>query len=128
MDIVRTSLAPPPGGHYSQAIVANGFVFASGQLPIIPTPAETAPKIPDGIAAQTRQVFANLAVILEAAGSGLAKLVSVTVYVTDIADWPLVNEVYAEILGDHRPARTVTVSPQLHFGCRIEIQATALAG
>jgi 2-iminobutanoate/2-iminopropanoate deaminase len=128
MDIVRTSLAPPPGGHYSQAIVANGFVFASGQLPIIPTPAETAPKIPDGIAAQTRQVFANLAVILEAAGSGLAKLVSVTVYVTDIADWPVVNEVYAEILGDHRPARTVTVSPQLHFGCRIEIQATALAG
>jgi 2-iminobutanoate/2-iminopropanoate deaminase len=124
MEFIHSDLAPRPGGHYSQAVVANGFVFVAGQLPLI---TESDGKVPVGIEAQTRQALKNVGRILQAAGSGLDKLVSVTVYVTDIADWPAVNQVYAEMLGDHRPARTVAVSPQLHFGCLVEIQATAVA-
>jgi 2-iminobutanoate/2-iminopropanoate deaminase len=123
MEFIHSDLGPRPGGHYSQAVVANGFVFVAGQLPLI---AESDGKVPVGIEAQTRQALKNVGHILQAAGSGLDKLVSVTVYVTDIAHWPAVNHVYAEVLGDHRPARTVAVSPQLHFGCLVEIQATAI--
>jgi len=122
MQYVRSDLAPPPRGHYSQAVTANGFVFVAGQLPLGSDDA-----VPKGIEAQTRQALRNVSDVLEAAGSGLDKLVTVTVYVTDIADWPVVNRIYAEMLGDHRPARTVAVSPQLHFGCLVEIQAIAIA-
>jgi 2-iminobutanoate/2-iminopropanoate deaminase len=124
MQYIRSDLGPQPRGHYSQAVTANGFVFVAGQLPLI-VGSDVA--VPEGIEAQTRQVLRNVGHVLEAAGSGLGKLVSVTVYVTDIADWPVVNRIYAEILGDHRPARTVAVSPQLHFGCLVEIQAIAIA-
>ena len=122
MEFISSDLGPHPRGHYSQAVVANGFVFVAGQLPLV---AEGNGAIPVGIEAQTRQALKNVDRILEAAGSGLDKLVNVTVYVTDIANWPAVNQVYAEMLGNHRPARTVAVSPQLHFGCLVEIQATA---
>jgi 2-iminobutanoate/2-iminopropanoate deaminase len=121
---VLTDEAPLPGGHYSQAVIANGLVFVAGQLPIVPRAGK---EIPVGIEAQTRQALANVAAVLEAAGSSLNKLVSVTIYVSDIGDWPSVNRIYAEALGDHRPARAVAVSPQLHFGALVEIQAIALA-
>ena len=122
---VETSQAPPAGGHYSQALVANGFVFVSGQLPIKPGGGR---EIPAGIEAQTRQALFNVDAILRAANSGLDRVVSVTVYVTDISNWPEVNRVYADVFGQHRPARVVAVSPQLHFGSLVEIQAVALAG
>jgi 2-iminobutanoate/2-iminopropanoate deaminase len=120
---VSTNNAPAPGGHYSQAVIANGLVFVAGQLPTVPGRGS---ELPVGIDAQASQALANVAAILEAAGSSLKKLVSVTIYVTDIAHWPAVNRVYAEALGDHRPARAVAVSPQLHFGSLVEIQAIAL--
>ncbi len=123
MQTILTSEAPAPGGHYSQAIVANGFVFVAGQLPIAPDGSG----IPAGVEAQTRQSLANVEAILRAAKSGLDQVVAMTVFVSDIAHWPEVNRVYAEVLGAHRPARTVAVSPQLHFGALVEIQATALA-
>jgi 2-iminobutanoate/2-iminopropanoate deaminase len=122
MNFVSTSEAPAAGGHYSQAVVANGLVFVAGQLPIRPGGG-----IPEGVEAQTRQALANVAAILKAAGSGLDKIVSATIYVSDIAHWPEVNRVYAEVLGAHKPARTVAVSPQLHFGALIEAQIVALA-
>ena len=122
MNFVSTSEAPAAGGHYSQAVVANGFVFVAGQLPIRPGGG-----IPEGVEAQTRQALGNVAAILKAAGSGLDKIVSATIYVSDIAHWPEVNRVYAEVLGAHKPARTVAVSPQLHFGALIEAQIIALA-
>jgi 2-iminobutanoate/2-iminopropanoate deaminase len=122
---VETGQAPPPGGHYSQAIVANGFVFVSGQLPIKPGGGH---EIPSGIEGQTRQALSNVDTILRAAGSDLDRVVSVTVYVTDIANWPEVDRVYGDVFGEHRPARVVAVSPQLHFGSLVEIQAIALAG
>ena len=124
MEFISSDRGPELGGHYSQAVVANGIVFVAGQLPLI---GDRNGAVPVGIEAQTRQALRNVAHILKAAGSGLHKLVSVTVYVTDIADWPAVNQVYAEMLGDHRPVRTVAVSPQLHFGCLVEVQATAIA-
>jgi 2-iminobutanoate/2-iminopropanoate deaminase len=122
---IETAQAPPPGGHYSQAVVANGFVFVSGQLPIKPGGGH---EIPVGIEAQTRQALSNVDAILRAANSGLDHVVSVTVYVTDIANWPKVNQVYAEVFGSHRPARIVAVSKELHFGSLVEIQATAVTG
>ena len=122
MNFVSTTEAPAAGGHYSQAVVANGLVFVAGQLPIRPGGG-----IPEGVEAQTRQALANVAAILKSAGSGLDKIVSATIYVSDIAHWPEVNRVYAEVLGAHKPARTVAVSPQLHFGALIEAQIIALA-
>ena len=118
---ITTGNAPAAGGHYSQAIVANGFVFVAGQLPF---PVDGGAIAPD-IAGQTRQALANVAAILNAAGSGLDRVVSATVYVTDIALWPEINRIYAEIFGSHRPARTVAVSPQLHHGALVEVQAIA---
>ena len=108
MEFISSDLGPQPRGHYSQTVVANGFVLVAGQLPLS---ADDNGTISVGTQAQTRQALTNVDLILEAAGSGLNKLVSVTVFVTDIADWPAVNQVYAEMLGDHRPARTVAVSP-----------------
>jgi 2-iminobutanoate/2-iminopropanoate deaminase len=85
-------------------------------------------EVPAGIDAQTRQALSNVDAILRAANSSLDRVVSVTVYVTDIAHWPEVNRVYADVFGKHRPARAVAVSPQLHFGSLVEVQAVALAG
>jgi 2-iminobutanoate/2-iminopropanoate deaminase len=122
---IETAQAPAPGGHYSQAVVANGFVFVSGQLPIKPGGGH---EIPVGIEAQTRQALSNVDAILRAANSGLDRIVSVTVYVTDIADWPKVNQTYANVFGNYRPARVVAVSKELHFGSLVEIQAIAVSG
>jgi 2-iminobutanoate/2-iminopropanoate deaminase len=122
---IETAQAPAPGGHYSQAVVANGFVFVSGQLPIKPGGGH---EIPFGIEAQTRQALSNVDAILRAANSGLDRVVSVTVFVTNIANWPKVNEVYADVFGDHKPARIVAVSTELHFGSLVEIQAIAISG
>lgn len=113
---------PGAGGHYSQAVVANGFVFVAGQLPIAADGS-----IPEGIEVQTRLVLGRISTILEAAGSRLDRIVSTTVYVSDINFWPQVDRAYAEVLGDHRPARTVAVSPQLHYGASIEMTVIALA-
>lgn len=122
MNFITTTDAPPAGGHYSQAVAANELLFVAGQLPI-----RLQGGIPDGIEAQTRQALANVEAILKAAGSALDKVVTATVYVSDIGLWPDVNRVYAEIFGTHRPARTVAVSPQLHYGALVEIQVIALA-
>jgi len=122
MRTVATPLAPAPGGHYSQAVVHNGTVYVAGQLPINPA----APKAPPGdTAAQTRQALENVRVILEAAGSGLDQVVQMTVYVSDISHWGEVNQVYTEVMGEHRPARAVVPVRDLHFGYLIEIQAIA---
>ena len=116
-----TANVPPAGGHYSQAVVADGVVFVAGQLPLAPDGS-----IPEGIEAQTRLVLGRISTILEAAGSRIDRIVSATVYVSDIELWPQVNRIYAEVLGRHRPARTVAVSPQLHYGALIEMTVIAL--
>ena len=124
MEFISTADAPAPGGHYSQAVSANGFIFVAGQLPF---DRHRPGHLPEGIEAQARQAFANVEHVLVAAGSSLDKIVNAMIFVTDIAHWPEINRVYADIMGQHRPARTVAVSPQMHYGCLVEIQVTALA-
>jgi reactive intermediate/imine deaminase len=121
---VNPADAAPPGGHYSHAVTAGGFLFISGQLPVRPDGTH-APEA--DFAAQASQALANLFAALAAAGASREAIVKVTVYVTDIADWPLFNTLYAQAMGDHRPARTVVPVPVLHHGYRIEIDAIALS-
>jgi 2-iminobutanoate/2-iminopropanoate deaminase len=125
--VVRTEAAPAPfqGAPYSQAISAGGLVFVSGQLALRPDHAEI---VGDSIAEQTEQVFANLRAILEAAGSGLDRLVKTTVYLADLGDFGEMNEVYARHVGDAPPARATIEVAALPSGAKVEIEAIALAG
>lgn len=120
MNVIRTEAAPTPAGHYEQAIVHNGFVFVAGQLPIVPGQREHRPGTP---AEQTEQTLRNVEAILRAAGSGLDRVVQMTIYVTDISLWSEVNAAYAKVMGNHRPARAVVPVNGLHHGYVVEIQA-----
>jgi 2-iminobutanoate/2-iminopropanoate deaminase len=119
---ISTPDAPRPAGHYSQAIVHGGTVYVSGQLPIDP---QTGEKRIGSIEEQTEQALKNLAEILRAANSDLNQVVKTTVYVSDIELWGRVNAVYAKFFGDHRPARAVVPTRELHYGFQIEIEAIA---
>lgn len=114
----------PPGGHYSPAVVANGFVFVSGQLPIT---AQGLKLCDASFEQQAEQVLANVQAALEAAGSSVAQLVQVRVYVSDIAYWPAFNAVYARWAGAAKPARAVVPCGALHFGLLVEVEAVGLA-
>ena len=121
---VRTEEAPAPfqGAPYSQAIRAGDFVFVSGQLALRPDHAEI---VGDSIEEQTEQVLANLRAILEAAGSGLDRLVKTTVYLADLGDFAGMNEVYAQHVGEVPPARATIEVSALPSGAKVEIEAVA---
>jgi 2-iminobutanoate/2-iminopropanoate deaminase len=121
---VRTDEAPAPfqGAPYSQAIKANGFVFVSGQLALLPGASELTG---GGIAEQTVQVFANLGAILEAAGSSLERIVKTTVFLQNLDDFAGMNEVYARHVGDVPPARSTVQVAKLPSGALVEIEAIA---
>lgn len=112
-----------PGGHYSHATVANGFVFVSGQLPVTPDGQKLSAAPFD---VQARQVLANVEAALVAAGSGIAGLVQVRVYVDSIENWPAFNAIYAAWAGNARPARAIVPTGPLHFGLKVEVEATAV--
>jgi 2-iminobutanoate/2-iminopropanoate deaminase len=119
---VSTAGSPAPAGHYSQAVVHGDTVYVAGILPFDPTD----PSAPLGdVEAQTRRVLASLANVLEAAGSSLDRLLQVTVFVTDLSDWGTVNEVFASVLGAHRPARAVV--PVLPIKRDAALELTAIA-
>jgi 2-iminobutanoate/2-iminopropanoate deaminase len=125
-DIVLTNpdTMAKPGGHYTHAVTANGFVFIAGQLPI----ARDGSKLVDApFESQAQQVLDNVAAALAGAGSAVERLVQVRVYVTDINQWPAFNTIYAKWIGASRPARAVVPVPELHFGFKIEVEAVALA-
>ncbi len=122
---VSTGDAPTPAGHYAQGVVHGGLVFVSGQLPVDTSGAVVGA---DDIEAQTRQTLRNVEAILRAGGSGLDRLLAVTIYITGRRYWADVNRVYAEVLGEHRPARAVIPVPEIKPGCLIEIQAVATTG
>ena len=124
-EVVRTEDAPAPfqGAPYSQAIRCGGLVFASGQLALRPGESQLTG---DTIQEQTEQVLANLRAILEAAGSGLDRLVKTTVFLQDLADFAGMNEVYARHVGDRPPARSTVEVAALPSGARVEIEAIAL--
>lgn len=115
--------SPPPGGHYSPAVVQNGFVFVSGQLPMKPGSTE---HVIGTIEEQTEQCLRNVEYVLKAAGSSLDKVVQMTVYVSDGDLWSRVNATYAKVMGTHKPARAVVPVKDLHYGYQIEIQAIAV--
>ncbi len=123
-ETVETKNAPSPIGPYSQAIRANGFLFVSGQIPIDPA---TGAIVSGGIEQQTRQVMKNLAAILDAAGSGLAKVVKTTIFLTNLDDFARLNQVYGEFLGETRPARATVQVTRLPKEVLVEIEAVALA-
>ncbi|KQU89309.1 enamine deaminase RidA [Variovorax sp. Root318D1] len=120
--IAPASLAAP-GGHYSHAIVANGFVFVSGQLPITADGTRLAEA---SFEQQTRQVLDNVKAALLAAGSGIDRLVQVRVYLDAIENWPAFNAIYAEWAGNARPSRAIVPTGPLHFGFKVEVEAVAL--
>lgn len=119
---VTTADAPKPAGHYSQATVYNGLVFVAGQLSI--DPATGAHKL-GNIEEQTEQALNNVLAILRAAGSDWSRVLKMTVYVADINLWDAVNKVYSRMLGEHRPARAVIPTGELHHGFLLEIDAVA---
>jgi 2-iminobutanoate/2-iminopropanoate deaminase len=124
-DVVRTDAAPAPfqGAPYSQAIKAGGLVFVSGQLSLEPGQADLSAGT---IQEQTEQVLTNLRAILEAAGSGLDRLVKTTVFLQDLEDFQGMNEVYAQHVGDRPPARSTVEVARLPSGALVEIEAIAL--
>ena len=122
--LAHSTAMAAPGGHYSHAVAANGFVFVSGQLPIAPD----GRKLADApFEEQALQVLDNVAAALASAGSSVQRLLQVRVYVTDMNFWPAFDRIYADWIGEHRPARAVAGVASLHFGLLIEIEAVALA-
>ena len=123
-EVVRTESAPAPfqGAPYSQAIKANGFVFVRGQVGIEP---DNPQPVGEGIRAQTEQTLMNLRAILEAAGSGMEKLVKTTVFLTNLDDFQGMNEIYATRVGEDRPARSTVGVAALPSGALVEIEAIA---
>jgi len=122
---VATENAPAPVGPYSQAVVANGFVFASGQAALDP---ETGKLIGQDVAEQTERVLRNLRAVLEAAGSGLDRVVKSNVYLADMNDFAAMNEVYGRFFAREHPARTTVQAAGLPLGALVEIEMIALAG
>jgi reactive intermediate/imine deaminase len=119
---ITTDRAPAPAGHYSQARIAGGHVYISGQLPI--RPGGERPE-DEGFEAQAAQALGNMLAILDAAGGRPEDLVKVTAYIVGIDHWPRFNAVYASLLPDARPARTVVPVGELHYGFLVEVDAIA---
>ncbi len=119
---IHTDNAPAAIGPYSQGIVAGGFLFAAGQIPLDPS---TMAVVPGDVVAQADRVLQNLSAVLAQAGCGWGDVVKTTVYLHDMADFPRVNEVYAKALGDARPARATVQVAGLPRGVLVEIDAIA---
>lgn len=123
--IVATERAPRAIGPYSQAVIWQGLVFVSGQIPLDPLTGEM---VEGDIAAQTERVLENLRAILEACGSSLDRVVKTTVYLVDLSDFPQMNEVYARYFPSAPPARATVEVSRLPRGARVEIEAIAETG
>ncbi|MEM9951504.1 MAG: RidA family protein [Chloroflexota bacterium] len=121
--IVNTEHAPAAVGPYSQAIIANGFVYTAGQIPLIPSEGKM---IEGDIKVQTRQVLENLNAVLEAAGSSLSNVIKTTIFLDSMDDFAKVNEVYGEFFTDEPPARSTVEVARLPLGALVEIEAVAI--
>ena len=123
IQVIATEYAPAAVGAYSQGIIANGFIFTAGQIPLIPG---TSKLREGGIQAQTRQVMNNIQAVLEGAGSSMGQVVKTTVFLADINDFAEFNAVYGEFFPVDPPARTTVQAGGLPVGALIEIEAIAL--
>ncbi|HUQ47496.1 MAG TPA: Rid family detoxifying hydrolase [Gemmatimonadaceae bacterium] len=119
---VKTDKAPVAIGPYSQGVIANGFFFSAGQIALDPV---TGQMVESDISKQTERVLENLAAVLAAAGLGWGDVVRTTVYLHDMAHFPTVNEIYARIMGDARPARSTVQVTALPRGSLVEIDLVA---
>ena len=124
-EVVKTASAPAAIGPYSQGIKAGGLLFVSGQIPLDP---RTGDMIAGDIAAQVSRVLENLKGILEAGGSDLGRVLRTTVYLSDLGDFPRMNEIYREYFSENPPARSTIGVGALPKGARVEIDAIALLG
>jgi 2-iminobutanoate/2-iminopropanoate deaminase len=123
--IVSTDSAPKAIGPYSQAVIANGFAFLSGQIPLDPA---TNQLIEGDIAAQTERVFENLKAVLAACGSSLGKVVKTTVFLKDMGEFAKMNEVYGRYFTENTPARATVEAARLPRDVKVEIECIALVG
>lgn len=122
LEIIATQNAPQAIGPYSQAIKANGVIYTSGQIGLNPQGI-----LVEGIEAQTRQVLNNLSEILKAGGSSLQQVFKTTIFLSDMEDFALVNAIYAEFFGEHKPARSTIAVKTLPKNALVEIECMALA-
>ena len=120
--IVATEHAPKAIGPYSQAIIANGFIYSAGQIALNPATMEI---VGGGIREQTERVLQNLEAVLAGAGSSMQKVVKTTVFLVDMQDFTAMNEIYAKHFGDHKPARSTVAVSGLPRGVRVEIEVVA---
>lgn len=123
LQTIRTERAPEAIGPYSQAIVAGNMVYTAGQIALDPTTMEV---VQGGVAEQTEQVFKNLSAVLEAAGTSLQHVVKTTVFLSDMAHFTQMNEVYARHFGSHRPARSTVAAQGLPKAVDVEIEVVAV--
>lgn len=123
MKIISTNNALKPAGHYSQAIVHNDVIYLSGQLAVNP---DTGEKEFGSIEDETLRVLKNIEIILEEVGSNRNDIIRATLYIPDISLWDAVNKVYTDFFKDHKPARSVVPTRELHFGFKIEIDIVAV--
>jgi 2-iminobutanoate/2-iminopropanoate deaminase len=124
MESIQTDRAPQAIGPYSQAIKANGFIFASGQIPLDPA---TMQIVEGGVEEQTERVLDNLKAVLECAGSSLDRVVKTTVYLADMNEFAAMNEIYARYFGSTKPARATVQVARLPRDVKVEIDVVALA-
>ena len=122
---VHTDQAPAAIGPYSQGTIGGGVFYSAGQIALDPA---TGQIVPGDVEAQARRVLANLAAVLEAAGTDWSRVLKVTVYLQDMADFPRVNDIYAEAVGGARPARSTVQVSALPRGALVEIDVVALVG
>jgi 2-iminobutanoate/2-iminopropanoate deaminase len=123
-EIIETKHAPAPIGPYSQAVSANGFLFVSGQIPVHP---DTGLVVEGGIETQTHRVMKNLSAILEAAGSGLDRVIKTTVFLSDLEDFSGFNGAYAEYFEEIKPARSTVQVGRLPKDVLLEMEAIAVS-
>ncbi|MDR2080545.1 MAG: RidA family protein [Campylobacteraceae bacterium] len=122
MKIVSAKTAPEAIGPYSQAVIANGFIFTSGQIALT----SDGKFLDEDIKVQTEQVLKNLSEILISGGSSLEKVVKTTIFLADINDFATVNEIYAKVFGRHKPARSTVGVKSLPKNAKVEIEAVAI--
>ncbi len=120
---IRCADAPPPGGHYAQAVLYRDTLYVSGQLGVTKDMLDTVP-----IADQVAFALGNIEAIARVVGAAKEDVIRCTLYVTDVAHWGEVNSAYANFFGTHRPARSIVPSGPLHFGALVEIEAVVAVG
>lgn len=125
MQVIATDNAPKALGPYAQALVHGGLVFCSGQVPLDPQSMKVTAV---GIEAQTEQVLKNLTAVLQAAGSGLSKVLKTTVFMQNLEEFAQMNAVYERVFAGHKPARSTVQIARLPLGVLVEIECIAVAG